>query len=109
MQHKKLIIAMALCCLVVPAAAETVPPGQSPARAAKDFATVKQQMLNRIDQRLLKLHAEQDCVKAAATMQELNACRPKKRRPHAQAQPAMAPPPAPPPPSAAPVTPPPAQ
>ena len=107
MQHKNWIIAMALCCLVVPAAAETVPPGQSPARAAKDFATVKQQMLNRIDQRLLKLHAEQDCVKAAATMQELNACRPKKRRPHAQAQPAMAPPPPPSP--ASPVTPPPAQ
>lgn len=107
MQHKNWIIAMAFCCLVVPAAAETVPPGPPPARAAKDFATVKQQMLNRIDQRLLKLHAEQDCVKAAATMQELNACRPKKRAPRAQAQPAMAPPP--PPPSASPVTPPPAQ
>lgn len=105
MQHKNWIIAMALCCLVVPAAAETVPPGPRPARVAKDFATVKQQMLGRIDQRLLKLQAEQDCVKAAATMQELNACRPKKRGPRAKAQPAMAPPP----PSASPVTPPPAQ
>lgn len=96
MQRKNWIIAMALCCLAVPAAAENVPPGAAPARPAKDFATVKQQMLNRIDQRLLKLHAEQDCVKAATTHQELNACRPKKRQPPASvpaSQPSVAPPP----------------
>lgn len=90
MQRKNWIIAMAFCCLAVPAVAENMPPEPAPARPAKDFATVKQQMLDRIDQRLLKLHAEQDCVKAATTHQELNACRPKKRPQRGQAQPAMA-------------------
>ena len=104
MKLKGCVVLMTLCCLAAPVAAEEKPVGPPPPRATRDFATVKQQVLQRIDQRLLKLHQEQDCVKAANNRQELNACRPKKHTPRGQAQPAVAPPP-----SAAPMAPTPAQ
>lgn len=103
MKLKGCVVLMTLCCLAAPVAAEEKPVGPPPP-ATRDFATVKQQVLQRIDQRLLKLHQEQDCVKAANNRQELNACRPKKRAPRGQTQPAVAPPA-----SAAPVAPTPAQ
>ena len=92
------VVLMTLCCLAAPVAAEEKP--DAPSRS-KDFATVKQQVLQRIDQRLLRLHQEQDCVKAATTHKGLNGCRPKKRGQRHQTPPAATPlPPAPPAPSA---------
>ena len=89
MRCKSCVVLMALCCLAVPVAAEEKPAGPPPAPVAREFATVKQQRLQRIDQHLIRLHQEQDCIKAATTHKELKACRPKKDRP----QPAVAPPP----------------
>lgn len=79
MRCKICVVLMALCCLAAPVAAEEKPAGPPPAPAARDFAAVKQQMLQRIDQRIGRLHQEQDCVKAATNHKELKACRPNKR------------------------------